>query len=109
MKTRLLVLNPAGDPSVRVIDMTGDPGLAELRDVLEPILGGRPEHVAVLHEGRRADMFVHEDGHGEHLPRNEAATAIYRAFWLERHPSDHPETLPCIAGPAVIFDRIVWS
>ncbi|MCJ2143664.1 hypothetical protein [Methylobacterium sp. E-066] len=109
MKTRLLVLEPAGDPLVRVVDMAGEPGLAELRDVLEPILGGRPEHVAVLHEGRRADMFVHEGGHGEGLLRNDAATAIYRASWMERHPSDDPETQPWIAGPAVVFGRTVWS
>ncbi|QGY05566.1 hypothetical protein MMSR116_29465 [Methylobacterium mesophilicum SR1.6/6] len=109
MKTGLLILRCDGSRDDRVVDMTGDPGLAELRDVLEPILGGRLEHVAVLHEGRRADMFVHEDGHGEGLPRNEAATAIYRASWLERHPADPPETLPWIAGPAVVFGRTVWS
>lgn len=109
MKTALIILRADGAREDRDVDMAGDPGLAELRDVLEPILAGRPEHVAVLHDGRRADMFVHEDGHGEGLPRNEAATAIYRAAWLRDHPADDPETLPWIAGPAVIFDRIVWS
>jgi len=109
VKTALIILRADGTREDRSVDMAGDPGLAELRDVLEPILTGRPEHVAVLHEGRRTEMFVHEDGHGEGLPRNEAATAIYRAAWLRNHPADDPETLPCIAGPAVIFDRIVWS
>lgn len=109
MKTSLLILQSDGARDERIVDMKGDPGLAELRDVLEPILTGRPEHVTVLHEGRRADMFVHEDGHGKGLSRNEAATSIYRAAWLRDHPADAPETLPWIAGPAVIFDRIVWS
>ena len=109
MRTDLLILLADGTRQQCTVDMKGDPGFAELRDVLEPILTGRPEHVAVLHEGRRTDMFVHENGHGEGLPRNEAATAIYRASWLEGHPQDEPESLPCIAGPAVIFDRIVWS
>ena len=109
MKTALIILRADGNREDRDVDMAGDPGLAELRDVLEPILAGRPEHVAVLHDGRRADMFVHEDGHGAGLPRNEAATEIYRASWLSRHPSDHPETLPWIAGTAVVFGRTVWS
>lgn len=109
MKTSILILRAGSAHEAREIDMAGDPGLAELRDVLEPILGGRPEHVAVLHEGRRADMFVHEDGHGEGLPRNDAATAIYRASWMQRHPETNPNALPWIAGDAVIFDRTVWS
>ena len=109
MKTDLLILRADGTRETRSIEMAGDPGLAELRDVLEPILGGRHEHVAVLHEGRRADMFVHEDGHGLRRPRNEAATATYRASWMGRHPATDPETLPWIAGDAVVFSRIVWS
>jgi hypothetical protein len=109
VKTGLIILRPDGSREDRSVDMAGDPGLAELRDVLEPILAGRPEHVAVLHEGRRTDMFVDEAFAPKGLPRNEAATAIYRAWWLKRCPSDDPETLPWIAGPVVIFDRIVWS
>ena len=109
MKTGLIILRADGTREDRAVDMAGDPGLAELRDVLEPILAGRPEHVAVLHEGRRTDMFVHEDGHGEGLPCNDAATAIYRASWMQRHPETNPNALPWIAGDAVIFDRTVWS
>lgn len=109
MKTSILILRAGSAHEARDVDMAGDPGLAELRDVLEPILGGRPEHVTVLHGSRRSDMFVHEDGHGEGLPRNDAATAIYRAAWLRDHPADDPETLPWIAGPAVVFGRTVWS
>lgn len=55
------------------------------------------------------DMFIDEDGHSRDRPRrNEKATAIYRANWLRQHPSTDPETLPWIAGPAVLFDKRVW-
>lgn len=49
---------------------------------------------------------------GKGLPRNEAATAIYRrATILGRTAIKYdgdPETLPAIYGPAVLFDRRVW-
>ena len=63
----------------------------------------------VVDEGRAAAMFVDEDGHAKGLPRNEAATAIYRASWMARNPRDDPESLPWIAGDAAIFGRRVWS
>ena len=109
MRTDLAILRADGTREDRTIEMVGDPGLAELRGVLEPILGGRPEHVAVLHDNRRADMFVDEDFVAKGLPRNAAATAVYRASWMERHPETNPETLPGIAGDAVVFGRTVWS
>jgi hypothetical protein len=68
-----------------------------------------PEHVSVLFEGKPADMFVDENGHAKNLPRNEAATAIYRAYSLRQHPNTDPESLPFIAGTAVLFDAPVWS
>ena len=67
------------------------------------------EHVAVLYQDRPADMFVDEIGAIKSLPRNEAATAIYRANWLKQHPRTDPESLDAIYGPAVLFHRIVWS
>ncbi len=112
MKTGALILRADGTRETRSIELADDPRYSEIRAALRPLLDigdAYPEHVGVLHEGRPADMFVHEDGHGAGLPRNEAATAIYRACWLERQPKDDPEGLPWIAGPAVIFDRIVWS
>jgi hypothetical protein len=54
------------------------------------------------------DMFVDEDSHGRERPRNEAATTIYRANALRQFPGTDPESLPWIAGPAVLFDRRVW-
>ena len=109
MNTALTILRASGARLTATIDLPEDPNLAELRADLRPFLGDAdPEHVAVLNENRRADMFVDEDGHGKRLPRNEAATTIYRASWMERHPKDDPESLPWIAGDAVIFGRTVW-
>lgn len=108
----VLILRPDGTRETRTLGLHEMPPAIPLRDVVRELLGigaAWPEHVAVLHEGRRADMFVHEDGHGERLPRNEAATAIYRAWHLSQNPGEDPEASPWIAGPAVIFDRIVWS
>lgn len=67
------------------------------------------EHVAVLWEGGRRDMFVGESSaeNGRHI-RNIRATEIYRNNWLTQHPGTDPESLPAISGPAVLFDQIVW-
>jgi hypothetical protein len=67
-----------------------------------------PEHVSVLFKGAPADMFVDETGVLKGLPRNEAATAIYRANWLKQHPEQDPEALPHIAGTAVVTGRRIW-
>jgi hypothetical protein len=87
------------------------------------------EHVAVLYDGERRDMFVGETSaiNGRHI-RNVRATDIYRANALAQikrgngfdPPPDpfgerslvqfNPETLPAISGPAVLFpDFIVWK
>lgn len=90
------------------------PGYDQLRLLIEPLLDGEPmEHVSVLWAGKRADMFASELGcmalktRGP-LPRNEEATSIYRANWLSRHPDCEPESLPFIAGTAILFDKRVW-
>jgi hypothetical protein len=98
-----------GSRTTHIVEWPRDPGYRAIQTLIEPILaGGNLEHVAVLHEGQRRDMFVDEDGHSKRLPRNEAATRIYRTNWLTQHPGVDPEELPCIVGPAVLFDRIVW-
>jgi hypothetical protein len=90
------------------------PGYDQLRQLIEPLLDGEPlEHVGVLWEGKRRDMFVSELGHVTleargPLPRNEEATAIYRANWLRGHPETDPESLAFIAGTAILFDERVW-
>lgn len=105
----LTVLRPDAEPEELRLDLARHPGLKKLREVLAPYLdGGELEHVSVLHQGRRSDMFVDDIGVLKELPRNEAATAIYRSYWLESHPGTDPETLPPICGPAILFSRQVW-
>jgi hypothetical protein len=90
--------------------MSKMPKPKELREVIEPHLGGaRLERVLVLHKGKEVDMFVVESCLLKELPRSERATAIYRHYLLKNNPEMSPESLPFIAGPAVLFDEIVWN
>ncbi len=112
MNTTYRVLRADGSETISEIDWPADPGYHRIKDLIEPLLDGAYlEHVTVLHNGQRADMFVDELGHRKAppLPRNEAATAIYRAATLRRAPKTHPESLPCIVGTAILFDRVVWN
>lgn len=109
MRTVFTIYRVGAEPEQAEADLPEQPGYRVLRDLLSPLLNGaRSEHVAVLHEGERADMFVDEFGALNGLPRNEAATTIYRNNWLTMHPATPPEELPAIYGPAVLFARRVW-
>ena len=94
-------------------DIPQTPGYDNLKTILDPIFGALSwEHVTVLHDNRIMDMFVDECGHLKGMPRNEAATAIYRNATMSGRtgmgiPSD-PEMLPFIVGTAVLFDQRVW-
>jgi hypothetical protein len=95
------------------------PSLAQIKSLVEPMVGGPMEHVRVLDprsveadQITRADyldMFVDELGHVRDIPkpRNHAATGIYRANWLRAEGGD-PEDLHWIAGDAIVFDRQIW-
>jgi hypothetical protein len=83
-----------------------------LRVLVEPHLGGaRLMHVRVLCPllGEWTDMFIDDMGALKRLPRNDHATTIYRNGLLSKNPNEDPETLPYIAGPAVVFFRPVWD
>jgi len=105
------------EPERGEVDWPTEPSYALIKALVEPLLGaGEPlDHVSVLHNDRRCDMFVSELGHVEltsraPLPINDAATAIYRHNWLTQHPETDPEDLPEIAGTSVLFpDRLVWT
>jgi hypothetical protein len=105
------------EPERGEIDWEGPPGYDRIRALVEPLLGaGEPlEHVSVLHNGQRCDMFVSEMGHCAlttrgPLPINDKATAIYRNYSLTMAPGMNPEDLPDIAGTAVLFPgRVVWT
>lgn len=91
-----------------------EPSLGDLRLLIEPIVGGDLEHVTVLADFKGglafkpADMFVHERGLIVGLPRNANATDIYRRNSLMHQGVSDPESLPWIAGPAVLFEKRVW-
>lgn len=121
MKTRILIMRPDQPHETRAVELPGGDQWAEksyqaLKQIIEPITGYPLEHVTVLadFEGgvkfKRMDMFVNEMGHLKDppLPRNEAATVIYRRNALMNQGYSNSEELPWIAGPAVLFEHIVW-
>jgi hypothetical protein len=116
MSTRYLIMRPDQPHESGEIDWPNEPGYDRISKFIGPIVGGPIEHVAVLADFSgglnftRADMFVNEIGHvlKEPLPRNEAATLIYRRNALLNQGARDPEVLPWIAGPAVLFERLVW-
>lgn len=81
-----------------------------IRVMLTEHLGEPPEHVAVLFEGARRDMFVGETSAiNGRVIRNIRGTEIYRNNTMTRSPRTDPESLPAVSGPAVLFpDEIVW-
>jgi hypothetical protein len=108
---RYRVLNVDGTVEQHQATMDVPPTLEQLRRIVEAHLDGDLEHVYVLdpdYPDRRSDMFVDETGHLKSLPRNESATALYRGATLRAQPKIRPESLPYIAGPAVLFDDVVW-
>lgn len=109
LPTRYRVLPDVGDATDHSINWPREPHSDLINELCRPLIGGGfIERVAVLHDGAPMDMVVDEQGHMKGLPRNEQATAIYRAASLRRDPDLDPETLPWIAGPAVLFLRRVW-
>ena len=113
MKYEAIVFKPGSAKGEPVeVELPEEPGYRDLKAVIEPLVqGGSLEHVSVLFEGRRADMFVDEygairKGSRPPLPINDAATAIYHAASKARGQS--AVGAPMIHGPAVLFKRIVW-
>jgi len=113
MKTRILIMRPEEPHETRDVELSDD--LAALRDLIEPITGAPMEHVTVFtdfkggSDYKYGDMFVNELGKWKNLPRNEAATIIYRRNTLYHEPGKYdPEDLDCILGPAVLFEAKVW-
>jgi hypothetical protein len=110
--TKYRVIPETGSFADHEIMLEKKPVYADLRGVVEPHLGGANlMHVRVLCPllGAWTDMFIDEMGALKRLPRNDAATTIYRNGFLSKNPDDDPEKLPYIAGPAVVFFRPVWE
>lgn len=117
MKTEYTIYRPGEGAAERgEVDWPQSPTYETMKALIEPILGeGEPlEHVTVLFNGKRADMFVSELSHvalttRAPLRHNDRATNIYRTNWMAQHPDQDSETLPSIAGTAVLFHRLVWQ
>lgn len=116
MKTRILIMRPGEAAELRDVEVPDDGAYEALKAIVEPITGHPLEHVTVWADFtggnafKRADMFVNELGHLQEppLPRNDAATEIYRRNALMNHGEAMPERLPVIVGPAILFEHIVW-
>lgn len=115
MKTRVLIMRPDLPHESMEIEIPDD-SYEALRAFVEPIVGGDMEHVNVFadfkggNNYRYSDMFVNEIGKWKRLPRNEAATIIYRRNTLYHEPGKYePEDLDEIVGPAVLFEERVWK
>jgi hypothetical protein len=116
METRILLMRPGEPNATRTFELPEWPGYHELNELMQLLIGCENlEHVTVLADFagglafKRADMFVDEIGHQKRLARNEAATIIYRRNALLNQGVKDPEELSWIAGPAVLFERRVWS
>jgi hypothetical protein len=102
---------PAGDEpiSIGAAMMQDRPDEQELKRIIEPHLGRFTMiRMKVLVDGEPRDMFVDALAVPKDLPRNERATAIYREHLLTKHPHLDSESLPYMAGTAVLFEEPVW-
>jgi hypothetical protein len=116
METKLLVMKPNMPHETRSFELPERPNYTDISELMQLLIGCQNfEHVKVLADFKGAlafkpaDMFVDEMAHQKFLPRNEAATAIYRRNALINEGARDPELLPWIAGPAVLFERRIWS
>lgn len=71
--------------------------------------GGRAQRIEVILDGDVRGMYVDDLAHLKDLPRNERATALYRSHYVLSHPFVQPESLPYIAGTAVLFTSPVCN
>jgi hypothetical protein len=116
MKTEYTIFSPGSRDGERCeVDWPQEPSYKTIAALIEPLIDGADlEHVTVLHDGERHDMFVDEQGAqnwkaGYPLPVNDRATEIYRCNWLTQHPEVDPASLPSVHGTAVLFHRIVLT
>ncbi len=106
---KIWIIRPGKPTDEREVSIGGRPSIENIRTIVEPWLdGGRMERVAVLHDGRKTDMFVDEIGQSKRLPINPEATKIYHAASLARDPDADSSTWAVIYGPAILFEYPVW-
>lgn len=108
--TTFHVYRPAAEKrETHTVMLVSEPSYDEIKAVVGPYLeDGRMEHVSILFNGVRSDMFVDEDFNEKGLELNEEATKIYHASSLQREPEADTSDWPKIRGVAVVFDRRIW-
>jgi len=111
--TRITVYRPGLPPEPRTFLFQEHPSVIDLRRLLlvDDLLWAKNyyERVRVWHGGEYLDLFVDETGALKDLPRNEAATTIYRANAIAHMPDvKDPEELDAVFGVAILFHRRVW-
>ena len=108
MKTNYTVFHPDGSELKGALDWPEFPSRELVSEFVETILPASALELMPLeihHDHMISDMFVKAD---YHQPRNESATTVYRQNYIVHNPGTNPESLPFIAGPAVLFYRKVW-
>lgn len=70
----ITIMRPSQETEMRKVDLPV--GYDQINALVRPLVGGEIEHVAVLYNNKRQDMFVDENGQYKDLPRNEIATAM---------------------------------
>lgn len=119
MQTKYLIMRPDHPHETREADLAREPLYTTLAALIRPLLdGGDLEHVNVWADFsggkkyRNLDMFVDDCGLIKHLPRNEAATILYRRAnqlgMTAAAKAPDIEQLSHIAGTAILFNRRVW-
>jgi len=85
-------------------DLPDVPEYDDVKRVVSPIIPDF-EHVTVLWQDKRTDMFIDELGVVKGLPINAFATGVYytASIVAGRQISPNP-----ICGPAVLFNERIW-
>ena len=111
---RIVRIYKPGEPMIQETKMLpAAPGFKDLEFVHDIIGCTHLEHVSVLFEGQRNDMFCDEDFREKGLPFNLAATEIYRAATMSRIKAGAVLRcsildLPMICGTAIVITPRVW-
>ena len=107
----VIVFTPGTSELIRhQITIPQEPHYGDLNKAIGPLIGGgikNIEHVTVLFDGVRADMFVDDESASKGLEVNQAATRVYHE--ASRRRGDDMTAAPRIYGVAVLSKKILWT
>lgn len=103
------VYRPGYEREKRVVTLTQNPTISQVKPIVEEILGGPCEHCHVLFEEQMTDFFILKGAFESGLPVNPQATKIFHARWLQSNSQDNSNILAQVHGPALVFSRSVWN